>query len=317
MINYLLNLKTLAMKKKLIKFAIVAFLAAIGSDLFAQKDTVYTLDPATLIPSETGYYVLGASKVVDGSTVTYNGCVDAYGDGNFAEDSTQQGFTYQNCMLMPTCIAKGTPTVPTGFIGLGKSKYLGTDSAHLCYIESPQLSNLDSIYMQTSSDVSVNSNRTIPYLIEYSRDNGVSWSEDYWIKDVVATQGGYTVTYKYGGNGSTDINAMVDSSKVGNIRLRVSSVDVSSGGQRVFVHNIKIYAKTVIETTTGITSVTSADNTSFTISGNTITAEKGVLTVYNVLGVTVGSGSSVSVSGSGVYIVKTANGKTKKIFILN
>lgn len=308
------------MRTRLLTTLMTAVLmTALGSNLFAQKDSVYTLNPPDLIPSDSGYYISGADKVVSGVTVHYNGCYDAYGDGNFMENGLQQGYAYHKCMIMPTCIAKGTPTVPAGFIGIGKGKYFGTDSMVMCIIMSPLISSLDSMFVQTSSDVSINGGRTVPYFVEYSMDNGTTWNQDYWIEDHVAIQGGYTVTYK-GGKGDLNFDQMVADSKTKNIRLRIRSGDNSNSslgadkGQRVFVHNIKIYAHPSLSTGIGAIAVSGKDV--ITITNNTISAKQGTIAVYNQLGQLIGSGKTVNVP-SGFYIVKSSLGVTQKIFITN
>jgi hypothetical protein len=305
-------------KTPFIKLVIVAILATLGSSLSAQTDTTFILNPADLTPSDTGYYLAGIDKTENGSTVHYSECYDAYGDASFMENGLQQGFTYHKCMIMPSCTAKGTSTVDDGFIGIGKGKYFDTDSAVVCWIMSPSLSNLDSLYIQTSSDISINTSRHVPFYIQYSTDDGITWNTDYWIMDYVTVQGGYTVTYT--SSGSLNFSQMVTDSKTQNIRLRIRTGDNTSTtlgsdkGQRVFVHKIKIYAKTVINTTTGISTVTAATSLA-TITDRTITSKEGNIIVYTQLGQVVGTGTSVTVKNSGLYIIKNAAGSVQKVFI--
>ena len=186
--------------KRFIKIAALAAGLPVTS-LFAQTEIVFA--PADLIPHQDGYYIAGVYLDLneDGTPEFYNGCFDGYENplspqDNHHESGTQQNFTYITCMIMPTCTHKGTPIeppVPAGYIQMAPSQYLGTDSASISAVITPPVMNLHSLFMETSSDVSINDNRKIPYNIEYSKDNGLTWEWAY-IQDYVAAQGGYRVT---------------------------------------------------------------------------------------------------------------------------
>ena len=134
------------------------------TNLQAQQDII--LDPAELIPADTGYYIGGVDKDKnnDGQDEHYNGCSDEYGDASHNESGEQQGFTYNRCMIMPTCWPKNAVEDHSlaeidhaeGYIELTKSKYAGTDSASLGYIITPSIANLVSMTLETSPDVSSN-----------------------------------------------------------------------------------------------------------------------------------------------------------------
>lgn len=298
----------------LFKLINVAIMAIVGTNLIAGE---ITLDPSQLIPADTGYYIGGAWKDEnkDGVKEFYNECYDAYGDASHNEISTQQGFYYHKCMIMPTCTSKSTqidPPVATGYIELTKTKYLGTDTAIMGYIITPPFTNLVSLYMETSSDISINPSRQVPYIIEYSTDIGVTWDTINFIKDNIAAEGGYRVTYEKDG-AFVEFNKMIEASLAGPIKLRISSVQQPSppGSQRVKIHKITITAD---RSTVGIKPAVLAEKYSVKVIGNLIEANIGNIAVYNQLGQILGSGKSVSVR-SGMYIVKTANGATHKVIV--
>ncbi|MBN1186990.1 MAG: hypothetical protein JXB49_32230, partial [Bacteroidales bacterium] len=177
-------------KHLLLKIAIAAVIVAFCTSLRAEE---ITLDPSALIPADTGYYIGGVWKDEneDGIDEFYNGCLDYYDDAHHNENGKQQGFTYAKCMIMPDCWAKNADDelthelslVAQGYIEIGKTRYLNTDSARMCYIICPYLENLEKLYIEASPDVSSNEQRHIWFYIQYSTDQGNTWVEDLFIKD--------------------------------------------------------------------------------------------------------------------------------------
>ena len=290
-------------KTVLLKLVISVFTAVMCLGLQAQHE--FILDPSKLIPHDTGYYIGGIWKDLvgdDGIPEFYNGCFDAYGDASHNESGVQQGFTYEKCMIMPDCPSKDEPTnVAVGYIEIGKTRYVGTDSARLCYIISPSLVNLSKIYLEVSPDVSSQTWRHIWYYFEYSKDNGETWELTY-IKDETVSKKGDIKTYD--GSLYFEFEEMKEASEAGPIVLRLMS-----GEQRVKVHLLKITAD---EVTSGIS--VKEDPVLFKVYENLIIASEGKISVYNPLGQLVGSGESVYVP-NGIYIVKTSDGHIKKVYI--
>jgi hypothetical protein len=268
------------------------------------------LEPSKLVPADTGYYIGGAWKDEnkDGVKEWYNGCFDAYGDASHNETGTQQGFYYHKCMIMPDCGSKSTqidPPVTLGYIELTKTKYLGTDSAVMGYIVSPAIKNLVSLFMEASSDVSVQASRPIPYTVEYSKDAGITWELTYFL-DNVATEGGYRVTYEKDGL-FTEFNEMITASQAGPIKLRIMS-----GEQRVNIHLLIITAERA-DVSVPNTHASKPVNL-VRINNNTIEAISGSISVYNQMGQLITSGNTVTVK-SGLYIVRSINGEVQKVVI--
>ncbi|MBN1414480.1 MAG: hypothetical protein JW973_05220 [Bacteroidales bacterium] len=288
--------------------------------LSAQNEIIFS--PAELIPHDDGYYIAGVYLDLneDGTPEFYNGCFDGYENylspqDNHHECGTQQNFTYISCMIMPTCTHKSTPIeppVPDGYIQMAPSLYLGTDSASISAVLTPAIVNLQSLFMETSSDVSINEQRKIPYNIEYSKDNGLTWENNY-ISDFVAAQGGYRVTYT--SESHLEFEEMVNASKDNPIVLRISTNDVSLDrpikGQYVKIHSIKIMADMV-------SSIDDSriDNNKLNLKVNnrTLFADNSIK-VYNSLGQFMGSGKQVSLPSGGIYIVLSSNGALQKIYI--
>lgn len=167
--------------------------------------------------------------------------------------------------------------------------------------------------METSSDVSVNDKRTIPYNIEYSKDNGKTWEASYILAHVAA-QGGYKVTYTEDGL----FPAFADfktASNAGSIVIRISTNDHtvlgSENGQYVNIHRLVITADLVADYISKINN----RNLSFTLHERTIVAHSAPIKVLNTLGQVIGSGYTVKVPCSGLYIVQSSNNQIHKIII--
>lgn len=294
--------------------------------IFGQEEIIFS--PADLEPHEDGYYLSGVDLDLDddGETEHYSQCDDAYEGSdtipqlNHQETGTQQNFDYMHCMIMPTCENKGTdidPPVETGYIQMAPGQYLGTDSALVSSITSPEIINLESITLETSADVSINDNRKIPYFVEISTDGGETWIEDYYINDYVATQGGYRVTYDADNTDfPNDIEYFIEKSEETSIRIRILTNDVTvdrpNKGQYVKVHLFTIVAELAPES--GISDLSNSEVT-FSVQERNIISSDGAVSVYTVLGSLIGSGQKVTVPEQGIYIVKTSDGLSKKVFI--
>jgi len=303
-------------KQKLLKQTMTALLAFMGMSLFAQEDII--LSPKDLIPADTGYYIGGVTKDKnqDGIPEFYNGCADEYGDASHNESGVQQGFTYNRCMIMPTCWPKDAVDDHSlaaiehaeGYIELTKSKYPGTDSAQLGYIISPPVINLVSLYLEASPDVSSNDSRHIYYWIEYSKDGGTTWEESY-IQDETISKAGDAHTYD--ASVYLEFEEMVNASKEGPIVLRILSTPQATppGPQRVKIHYVKIVADKI----SAIRPVT-PDNPMLRVFNNTIYSENNTIEVYNMVGQLIGSGKSIQVP-DGIYLVKYPSGTMQKIWV--
>ncbi len=302
------------MKRNLfIRIYAVAVLMAIGISAVAEE---ITLDPSKLVPADTGYYIAGVWKDTDEDGIPdtfYNGCVDEYGDGDHREAGTQQGFTYRGAMIMPTCVAKGgEPIVSTGYIQLRRSWWLGTDSAVIGEIICPPVTNLQSLYMEVSPDVTPLSTRHIYYMIEYSKDLGVTWEETF-IRDESTSKNGDLKTYD--GTTSLEFQEMIDASQTAPILIRIYTdpQDPLAGGttypQRLKIHKIIITA----DKASGVKEVTN-DPSNIIIRNNTVIAKTGRISVFNLTGSLIARGESVTLN-SGMYIVKSDSGYTEKVVI--
>lgn len=295
-------------KTSTLKFSFILLTLFIGVNLLAQDE--FILDPAQLIPADTGYYIGGVWKDLsdppDGVPEFYNQCYDAYGDANHNESGTQQGFTYVKCMIMPTCTSKHPETtiVKTGYIEIGKTKYVGTDSARLCYIISPAIMNLTEIYLEVSPDVEPNDQRHIWYYIDYSTDGGETWVETTYIQDETLSKDGDLHTYD--GSLYYQFDEMKTASQAGPILLRLMS-----GEQRVKVHYYRIKASEPINNSV---IPIREDRINFKVYENTIFANHGKVVVYNLLGQIVGRGESVYVP-DGIFIIKTSDGIIHKVYV--
>ncbi len=297
----------------LIRTLAMAFLIAIGISAIAEE---ITLDPSTLVPADTGYYIAGVWKDTDEDGIPdtfYNGCVDEYGDGDHREAGTQQGFTYRGAMIMPTCVAKGdAPVVSAGYIQLRRSWWLGTDSAVIGEIVCPPVTNLQSLYLEVSPDVTPLTTRHIYYMIEYSKDFGVTWEETF-IRDESTTKNGDLKTYD--GSVSLEFQEMIDASQTTPIIIRIFTdpQDPLAGGdtypQRLKIHKIIITA----DKASGVKDII-ADRNNIIVRNNTVFAKTGSISVYNMMGCLLATGESVSLN-SGMYIIKTDAGYTEKVVI--
>ncbi len=287
----------------------------------AQTEIIF--NPSLLEPDQTGYYVSGVEvdENKDGTMEFHNKCDDYYEvptspQDNHHETGTQQDFSYINCMIMPTCEHKGTaiePPVATGYIQMAPCLYMGTDSASISAITTPPLQNIDSMLMETSSDVSINETRKIPYNIEYSKDNGITWEETF-IKDNVATQGGYRITYS--SEQSLEFDEMITASKAAPIIIRISTNDASierpNKGQYVKVHLIKIYA----EKSSASKEINLNNKYTYRVQEFTVLSEQNcAFSLYNNVGQLIGKGKIVEVPLPGLYIAVASDGTVKKLII--
>lgn len=292
----------------------------------AQEEIIFS--PADLEPHEDGYYKAGVwvDENEDGILEFHNGCEDYYEDDvyddgfydpheNHAETGEQQGFTYVNCMIMPTCEHKSTPIDPpvaVGYIQMAACLYSNTDSAILSYVQTPAITNLVSIYLETSADVSINESRKIPYNIEYSKDYGTTW-EPTSLSDNVLSQGGYRVTYD--GSVYFEIQEMIDASKLSTIVLRIITndrvVEGASQGQFVKLHYLKLTA----DIPTSVSSINSNQSLQYRIDNHTIITNEETIQVYNLTGQLIGSGIRVTVPYSGIYLIKSNDSRVQKIVV--
>ena len=294
-----------------------------GIICYAQDEIIFLT--SELEPHEEGYYKTGVwvDEFNNGVLVHHDSCEDYYENylapqDNHVETGKQQDFEYITCMIMPDCPPKGTPIDPpvaNGYIQMAPGLNLGTDSASISAIISPPVRNLVSMTLETSSDVSINENRKIPYNIDYSTDNGLTWSESVFITDYVGTQGGYRVTYDNAH--SPEFLYMITESASTPIRLRISTNDVSLDrpvkGQYVKVHKITIIADLEL---VGIESVKKQEKLNITVRDKIVISEDNeIINVYNNTGQLIGKGISIYIENPGIYFVKSENKKTEKIFI--
>jgi hypothetical protein len=303
---------------------LIAMVLFLSAGLYAQEEII--LNPAELVPHQDGYYIEGVwvDEDNDGNSEFHNQCDDYFEDDmedgiydphvNHEETGEQQGFNYVNCLIMPTCEHKGTaidPPVSTGYIQMSACLYSNTDSAIYSYIQTPPVKNLVSIYLETSSDVSINEKRQIPYNIEYSKDNGTTW-ENTFLGDKVAAQGGYRVTYD--GSLNLEIKEMIDASKTTPIVLRIITndreVESPNKGQFVKLHSLKLTADKV-----STTDIMKNSNIVIKTKNHSIISENHKIEVYNIMGKFIGSGKTVSVPAQGIYLVKTGEFSVQKIWV--
>ena len=233
-------------KQELLRQTVTTILVVFCISLFAQDEII--LDPKDMTPADNGYYIGGIwrDKNNDGIDEFYNGCVDEYSDASHNESGKQFGFTYNRCMIMPTCWPKdadedhGLAEIEhaEGYIELTKTRYVGTDSVILGYILTPQVENLQSLTLETSPDVSSNDQRHIYFWLEYSKDNGTTWEETY-LQDETVSKLGDTRTYD--GSIYYQIEEMMNASAEGPIVIRILAAP-QLYPQRVKIHYIKIVA---------------------------------------------------------------------------
>ncbi len=321
------------------------FLVAILGYSQEAVDTTIVLNPGEWIPADTGYYLMGVDKDLigdDGVTEHYDGCYDAYGDDDHREGGEQFGWEYGNVIIFRGCdtdpgvvddVIKGTqpeenwPSVGN-IIQLGKMKYGNSDSMQIGgYLISPEFTSLSKLEVKVGTDVSINNSRSIWIMIEASADGGQTWeyfdnnSGTAYIHQQLTNQGGDIHTYTAGSNDGFDAIAALSES--GAIKLRIQTVFPQFGGgtgERLKIWEVTIEGKTVPTSGGGgnedVLSAKLPISKSFTISDDEIVAARGLeLSVYTLSGVMVGSGQSVHVCNSGLYVVKTTDGQTKKIYL--
>lgn len=304
------------MKEKLTTTMLIAVLMAfVSGGAFAQEEITHTLVPSELQPAQDGYFLAGREVEINGEMVLKKGCDDNFGDNDHHESGTQQGFTYGNAMIMPTCMAKGTSPEnwPTGYIQLTKHTYPGTDSAKFGYIISPELTNLKSLEIKVGTDVSINPSRSIWMIVESSLDGGETWN-GFYIEQELTNQGGDLLFFEADGE-SPNFNAIVGDSKTGPILLRIATWPApgEDKGER-----LKIFGVEIVAEEGGITPVNDEIYTQkfFEVSNKTITANLGNITVYKITGARIGFGRKVTIPSSGLYIVKSEEkGIARKVFI--
>lgn len=302
-------------KQLLFRTSMTVLAAFIAICLFSQVEII--LDPAELIPADSGYYIGGIykDKDKDGTDEFYNKCVDEYGDASHNESGEQQGFTYNRCMIMPTCWPKDADDDhneaaiehPEGYIELTKTKYVGTDSAVMGYIITPPIENLDSMRIEHSPDVSYLTNR-IYFLLEVSKDNGATWENVFIEGETQSKKGDVS---KWDGSVSAEFQAIKDLSRNSSIIMRIMTKPSTTEyrSQRLKIHWIKIVA----EKASLIRPVTTEDII-VKVSNNQIYTEQGQIQVYNLLGQLMGSGNYITVK-SGIYLVRTPIGATRKVLV--
>lgn len=319
------------------KLLLIGILIQSISEAYSQVE--FTLQSSELIPHDEGFFLGGVSYDFNGDGLDefINGCP---GDFDFedyerrnpaevtydlhTESGEQFGFTYKNCMILPVCEAKYPselePALSSGFIQMRPLIDTTDTDLMYSYILSPEISNLQSITMETSADVSIQPDRRlIPYNIEYSIDGGETFVQDYYISDVVAAQGGYRVTYDAETN--EDFAQIQSDSKTKNVILRfVTNVDNSNlgayKGQYVKVHKIVVVADSAM-TTSGEIILSNAPtllSDPILIRNGYASVESGTVTAYTISGQFIGSGDSVKL-GKGLNVLTTNSGFRKKVFI--
>lgn len=322
------------MKHSFYTFLVFAFIIV---PFVIQAQTEFKLNAAALIPQEQGFFLGGVSYDFndDGLEDYINGCP---GDFDFEdyerrdpfhviydlhnETGTQQGYTFKNCMILSKCDQKYEstlePAISKGFIQI--RPLIDTSDVELkwSYILSPEIRNIRSITMETSPDVHIQPDRRlIPYNIEVSKDGGLTFSEDIYLSDVVQSDMGYRVTYDAESN--EDFADIQSISKNFNVVLRFTSNYDESGlgaykGQYVKIHQITIVADSAAYDIPVINSADQITKDLLRVQNGKLSAINGPIKVYNLSGMYVGGGESVTVN-KGLYIVMTSDLKKHKIFI--
>ena len=333
------------MKVQLFRMFMITMLLVGGSQgLSAQEaaDTTIVMDPADFTPHDDGYFLAGVDKDLigdDGVTEHYSGCEDAYGDAEHKESGTQNGWMYDSVIIFRGCstdpgvvddAVKGTqpeenwPEVGN-MIQLGKHKYALTDSASFSALVSPAFTSISSLTVKVSTDVSINNSRTIWMMIEASKDGGETWeyldnpNGTAFIHQQLTNQGGDIHTYTAGG-GNAGFEEIVAASNAGAIQLRIIAFPppfTDANGERLKIWEVTIQGKTVPEE---IVTVLAADNLkaepAFVIRDGEFIAAKGqTLNVYTLSGVLIGSGERIPACDKGLFIVRTNDGESKKIYL--
>lgn len=309
-------------KQRLFRTTMTALTAFIAISLFAQDQII--LNPKYMVPADTGYYIGGAWKDLNDDDVDefYNECTEEFGGENHNEAGVQFGFTYNKSMIMPTCFQKDIDDTTKmdhseGYIQLDKTRDVGTDSAVMCYIITPPVTNLVSLTLEVSTDNTRTNDRPIDWLIEYSKDNGETWENSYIIDGYPITDKKYGETFVYDGSEFQEFGDIKTASQEDPIVIRIMSRpqvyepdgSVSIWAQRLRVHYVSIVAD----------KVSSINNIEFDlgtirINNNTIYSDNGTIEVFNTLGQFMGSGEFVSVQ-SGIYIVRNEMGATQKVLV--
>jgi hypothetical protein len=269
------------MTKLLQNFLTVAFSTFVVLSAVAQTDTTMVFDPATIPVDETGYWFAGTDKVIEEcgpNPVHFDGCEDAYGDADQHEEGVIDGWeygratTFYDCHLdensQATCTGNvdkydhsevdGWTETESDFLMLGKHKYFDTDTAYFGYLITPAFTNLKSVKITTTGDISRQENtRELVYLIEASFDGGVTWEYndkddgDAWLEHIMSDHKGDIATFTDGG-GDFGFQEIVDGSKeAASTMLRISSfpyipkLDRTPNGQRINVWEVVVEAQTV------------------------------------------------------------------------
>jgi hypothetical protein len=286
-------------------FFAIGFLANIKAE-----DIIFR--PDSLVPGPNSYYLAGylLDKNKDGVMELYDSCDQEFQEFHHVDSGEYNGFIFKRGLIMPTCTSKDLPSdVSVGYYQLCKGKNFGTDSAIFGFIQSPPIINLEKIYIETSPDITPKTDRHIYYMIEYSKDFGLTWEDD-TIKNETLTKKGDYYEYLPGDLVFPAIDSMINASKTDTILIRVRS----GNEQRIRIHKFTIVAQRVV-----LTSIKKIQNIiqkpSFKVINNYIISESGNLQVFNMLGQFIGYGESIYIPKSGIYIVKSANGLTNKVFI--
>lgn len=317
---------------------------------FAQ--TEFSFIASELTPHADGFYIGGQTYKWDRAPEAFlaNGCPGETINGReidpedyerrdpqnvtyelHNEQGEQQGYTYVNGMILPDCNQKYIsdeeqvdPQVATGFIQLHPSIDQNTDetkdkdSLKLSYIKSPLLSNLQSMTVETSADISIQPDRRyIPYLVEISLDSGLTWKLIPYIADEVSIRSGYRAIYD---ETNLDFKEMMDLSVQQNVMLRLitnfDDPDLEAyKGQYLNVHKIVILADSAKAPDPNV--VLFNDDlivNPIRVKNRRIFVDAGVLHVYSLSGQYYGGGQSVYVR-PGLYVVTTEEGARKKISI--
>jgi len=317
----------------LLKIVFVLLFFAFYANVKAQDEILF--EPSELSVTDSSYYIKGAwvDYDKDGVLDWYNGCYDAYEckswegyavQENHHESGTDQGFKYENCMIMPDCPSKYeedtiVPPIPRGYIQMAPCVYPGTDSASMSAIYSPPIMYLESLELALSVDVSIKpGEREIPFNIDISKDFGETWEDGFFINDICTERAGTWALYEEGH--SIDFDMMIEASEEGPIIIRLytndRSIDAPLKGQFVKVHLITIWAELYEEETQVGIKQNNIDLTKYySISDRSITSLKGLVSVYNPSGQLIGNGKIIAVQNAGIYFLKFENGYTQKVFI--
>lgn len=289
--------------------------------LNAQTDVTMVMDPGSFALSPTAYYVGGVTKILNDCDPVneqhYGGCDDAYSGGDHDEYGTQQGWQYGKAIIFHDCAGPGENQTnscngkvgtadkyhinhPDGwdttedFIQIEKHTGYATENADYGYIISPAFTNLKSLEIKTTTDISrQEGTREIIMMIEASFDGGDTWqfldtsTGDAWLTHTIINQAGDIASYTDGG-GDDGFQAIVDASKTeDSTMLRIIpfpfldkiKYDAVTGlcqsgcdGQRVNIWEITIEAQTVPQDADGDGVEDGSDLCASTPSGATVDA---------------------------------------------